>query len=175
MGIFSFLSKQPNNQNAAEPDYDRFSATEDLVWSNIKFAPSRYEVWRAGQKIKSGKILSLVTARLDENGSGYQGLGQLIVNHAEAGLSDILDKAMAFDMCGAQGNRRILFTVPTTTNARCMGMHSLQQRWPNSRYNYDFNSTEPYCCSVFTVKGRVVKMAFHLDNPDTMVEFYGFN
>lgn len=174
MGIFSFLSKNSNNQNMVEPNYDRFSATEDLVWTNIKFAPIRYEIWRGGQKIKFGKVSNPVTVRLDENGSGYQGLGQLILNHTEKNLSDVLDQVVSFDMCGAQGNRRILFTVPTTTNARCTGMYSLQQRWPHSRYNYNFNTTEPYCCSVFTVQGRVVKMAFHLDNPDTMVELYGF-
>jgi hypothetical protein len=75
-------------------------------------------------------------------------------------------------MYGAQGNRLVLLTIPTMTNAECIGMHTMQQLWPHSRYDHDFESNEPFVCSLFMVHGQLSKVTFSLDNPETLVELY---
>ncbi|WP_375416899.1 hypothetical protein [uncultured Hymenobacter sp.] len=154
-----------------EPEYDRYP-DQEVVWRDIRFAPARFEVWMSGQKIKSGRASSIITITLEENGLGYQGLGQVEVRHNEAALLNLLSDENMFDMYGAQGNRIVLATVPTQTNARSIDMTAMQMRWPHSRYNYDFKSDEPYACSLFMLNQRISKLAFHLDNPEKLVEFY---
>jgi hypothetical protein len=61
-----------------EPNYDRHDA-DNIVWRDLQFRPARFEVWRDRQKIKSGKTSSVVTITLEENGLGYNGLGQVEV------------------------------------------------------------------------------------------------
>jgi hypothetical protein len=155
-----------------EPEYDRHEAEDDIVWRDLLFRPTRFEVWRGGQKIKAGKTTSVVTIELEENGLGYKDLGQMAVRHSEMALLDFLTHDTWFDMYGAQGNRIVLLTIPSVTNAGCIGMRTMQQRWPHSRYKHNFESTEPFVCSLFMVNGQLTKVTFSLDNPETLVELY---
>ena len=154
-----------------EPTYDRHDA-DNIVWRDLQFRPARFEVWRDRQKIKSGKTSAVLTIDLEENGLGYKGLGQVEVRHNEPALFDLLSHENWFDMYGAQGNRLVLLTIPTMTNAECVGMHTMQQLWPHSRYDHDFESNEPFVCSLFMVQRQLSKVTFSLDNPETLVEFY---
>jgi hypothetical protein len=157
-----------------EPVYDRYENSDDLAWYDLQFKPTRFEVWRNGQKIESGRTTSPepISLKLETNSQGILGVNQIRVTHTEPQLYDFSRYENWFDIHGTQGNRQILTTVPTETNAKCVGMVAMQHRWPHSRYSYQFKPNEPFTCSLFTVKGQLVKLTFSLDNPETLVEFY---
>jgi len=157
-----------------EPTYDRYEAYDNIDWQDTLFQPSRFEIWRNGQKIEAGKMSNPkpMTLKLEDNSQGLLGITQIKVTHLEPILYDFLRYENWFDMYKPQGNRMILITVPSETNATCIGMLTMQQRWPHSRYSYQFKENEPFACSLFTVQGQLAKVTFSLDNPETLVELY---
>jgi hypothetical protein len=148
--------------------WDQFEPFEKLEKKGFLFEPSNFEIWSNGNLIESGKCYHSIEARVVLN----NGMEKVVVFISETSLKEqILDEVL-FDEFYTFSDRLRLVTLPAETFTENFGLVSLRALHGSTRTLKNFFSTEPYCCNLFLVEGKISKITFAFCLPEKLIEFY---
>lgn len=149
--------------------YDKFTGHHDIEMQKLEFQSVRYEVWMNATLVDSGSTTSLLLflpTTINEK-------TVMRVMMPDSRLSSHLIQSFDFDYFFTQGNRLMMLTLPANqSNKDCIGLTSMRSTIKPSRQHKIFDSNEPYCCSLFLIEGKINKIAFSLNSPEKLIEFY---
>ena len=165
MGLFD-LFKDKSNSN--EPKFDKFEPFKSLQKQDFAFRPTRYETWKGGKMVDSGKTNSIINARV----VNVDGDEKMEVTFNDTKLNSELANRNIYDEFVTANDRLQLITIPNETNSQNMGIQMFKMTIGATRQHKNFNSNEPYCCNLFLLNGKIAKVTFSYSSPEKLVEFY---
>lgn len=165
MGLFDFLK---NKSNSNEPTFDKFEPFQSLQKQDFAFRPTRYETWKGGKMIDSGKTRSVINAKV----VSIDGDEKMEVSFNDTKLNNELANINIYDEFITATDRLQLITIPNETNSENMGIQMFKMTIGATRHRKNFNSNEPYCCNLFMQNGRIAKVTFSYSSPEKLIEFY---
>jgi hypothetical protein len=165
MGLFDHF-KDKSNSN--EPKFDKFEPFKSLQKQDFAFRPTRYEAWKGGKMVESGKTNSIINARV----VNVNGDEKMEVTFKDTKLNSELADRNIYDEFVTANDRLQLITIPNETNSQNMGIQMFKMTIGATRQQKNFNSNEPYCCNLFLLNGKISKVTFSYSSPEKLVEFY---
>lgn len=149
--------------------YDKYPSLQRVDKQDFGFLPSRYEIWKGGQLIESGKTNAPIIAKvLREEGKEIVG-----VMYVDPNVNNQIAQQQFYDEFITSNDRLMLLTVPQQTNAENnMAIQMFKMTIGATRNFKNFNPNEAYCCNLYTVNGSIEKMTFSFSNPEKLIEFY---
>jgi hypothetical protein len=171
MGLFDFLktnSDNEENKKQSEPIYDKFESFQSLQKQEFAFHPTRYETWKGGKMIKSGKTNSIINVKVVL----VEGVEKMEVSFNDSNLNNELANKNIYDEFITAHDRLQLITIPNETNSQNMGIQMFKMTIGATRQQKNFNNNEPYCCNLFLIQNKIAKVTFSYSSPEKLIEFY---
>jgi hypothetical protein len=149
-------------------NWDRFEPFKRVQKQNFSFQPSRFEIWKVGKMIDSGKVSALWTTKVFVQ----NGAEKMVVNFNEINLKYEISSELYFDEFVTGNDRLQLITIPNETNSENMAIMMFKMTIGATRQQKNFSSIEPYCCNLFLNNGVILKITFSFSNPEKLIELY---
>jgi hypothetical protein len=165
MELFDLFNDKSNSN---EPAFDKFEPFKVLQKQDFAFLPTRYETWKGGKMIDSGKTNSVIDVRV----INVDGDEKMEVSFNDTKLNNELANKNIYDEFVTAKDRLQLITIPEETNSQNMGIQMFKMVIGATRLQKNFNNNEPYCCNLFLQSGTIAKVTFSYSNPEKLVEFY---
>jgi hypothetical protein len=165
MELFNLFNDKSNSK---EPTFDKFEPFEILQKQDFAFLPTRYEIWKGGKMIVSGKTNSVINVKVIT----VDGEEKMEVSFNDVKLNNELANKNIYDEFVTAKDRLQLITIPNETNGQNMGIQMFKMVIGATRQQKNFNSNEPYCCNLFLQNGTIAKVTFSYSNPEKLIEFY---
>lgn len=151
--------------------FDQFESGKYVKVKDFVFKPTRYEVWREGNKIKEGSIRGKINSNVRGEKEEYSTNILVEIEDAEK-VGHILEKSI-YDVCVTSMDRVQMLTIPKEKNSiECVGLASCRNGTGPTRRSKEFEKNEPYCCNLFLKDGNLSKITFSINRPEKLVEFY---
>lgn len=148
--------------------FDKFEPFQQLQKQNFDFQPTRFETWKGGKMVSSGKTNSLISARVIQQDSTEK----MEVTFTDSNLNNELTQKNVFDEFVTATDRLQLITIPEETNVENVAIMMFKMTVGATRQRKDFSNGEPFCCNLFIQSGRIAKVTFSYSNPEKLIEFY---
>lgn len=148
--------------------FDRFEPFQQLQKQNFAFQPTRYEIWKSGQMVDSGKTTSTIKATTIEQ----DGSEKMEVTFNDNNLNAELSPKNVFDEFITSTDRLQLITIPDETNNENVAIMMFKMTIGATRQRKNFSNGEPFCCNLFLQNGRIAKVTFSYSNPEKLMAFY---
>lgn len=173
--------------------FDNYSEVQIDSLSPIEFNPKRFELWMGGQLKNSGSVNEIITIIT----KSVSGLNQISVSFRKSiedieneattsfvnkifgrkdehqNLREFIDSHIEFDVIFTSSDRLMICKIPSHSNCEnVVGLSVLKANNKHTRNDYNFSSTDPFVCSLFTINGGLVKITFSFNNPEKLLEFY---
>lgn len=149
-------------------NWDQFEPFEKLEKLGFLFEPSKFEIWSNGNLIESGECFHSIEAKVVLK----NGIEKVLVAVSETCLKEqILDEVL-FDELFTFSDRLKLVTLPSETFTENLGLANLRALYGSTRTFKNFFPTEPYCCNLFLIEGKLSKITFSFCLPEKLIEFY---
>ena len=165
MGLFDLFK---NKSNSNEPTFDKFEPFQSLQKQDFAFRPTRYETWKGGKMVDSGKVNTVINAKV----ISVDGDEKMEVTFNDTKLNTELANKNVYDEFVTATDRLQLITIPNETNSENMGIQMFRMTIGATRHRKNFNSNEPYCCNLFLQSGKIAKVTFSYSSPEKLIEFY---
>jgi hypothetical protein len=151
--------------------FDTHTPYQFLVPYSFNFQAHRFEEWKNGKMISEGKPIEfsgiVFTANKTEED---EYISVMALDDEFEKLVDFF--STNFEKVFTLHDRIILVSIPPPSNKDIAGILALRETSGVTRFTADFGEKEPYCCSLYTIKGEVFKITFSFSNPERIVEFY---
>ncbi|MBN8837694.1 MAG: hypothetical protein J0I09_10560 [Sphingobacteriia bacterium] len=85
-------------------------------------------------------------------------------------LFEELCDSISFNKLFTSNDRIMYVAIPEEDNY--IGIAGLRQIIGETRFRRNFQSDEPYCCSVYFSNRQIVKVTFSFSNSGKLIEFY---
>ena len=151
--------------------FDNFEPLEGMKKEPFTFYPDRFEIWKSGKLISSGKTTSPIIAEVIKV-DNYE---KVKINFNEKSLNREIANLNIFDEYRTSNDRLQLITLPAETNHIYQGFKTLLLIIGPTRQRKYFESNEPFCCNLFTINNAIKKVTFAFSNPEKLIEFYQDN
>jgi len=148
--------------------FDNFKPLQQLQKQNFDFYPTRYETWKGGKMVSSGKTNSIISARVLQQ----DGAEKMEVNFIDSNLNNELSQKNIFDEFLTSTDRLQLITIPEETNVENVTIMMFKKAIGATRQRKHFSNGEPFCCNLFIQSGVIAKVTFSFSNPEKLIEFY---
>ena len=148
--------------------FDNFKPFQQLQKRDFNFHPTRFETWKGGKMVNSGKTNSLISARVVQQG----GIEKVEVTFTDSNLNKELVEKNVFDEFVTAIDRLLLITIPIETNVDNVALAIFRMTVGATRQKKNFDYGEPFCCNLFIQSGSIVKVAFSFSNPERLITFY---
>jgi len=154
--------------------YDKFEAMQVLAFFPFRFTGNRYKIWKKGDSVDSGENEETIIAEVTHDDIFDENLSVKIttpVIYENSKFENILKPEFIFKVIITSTDRLILATIPNISNQDCLGLRTFRNTLGVNTDKY-LDEHEPYGCSLFLIDGEIVKIAFTINSPETLIEFY---
>jgi hypothetical protein len=165
MGLIDLFKE---NSKSNEPTFDKFEPFQRIQKQDFAFHPTRYETWKGGKIIDSGKVNTIIYAKV----ISVDGDEKIEVSFNDTKLNNELANKNVYDEFVTATDRLQLITIPNETNSGNLGIQMFKMTIGATRNLKNFNSNEPYCCNLFLQSGKIAKVTFSYSSPEKLIEFY---
>lgn len=150
-----------------DPVFDKFKALNRVNIAGFVFVSTRYELWDKGNLTKAKNSPSKISCTVTLSGT-------FMLEIEESSLESDIAKKQLYDIAVSQNDRLQLLILPSETNLKSVGLVNLTTVFGATRDEKEFKYNEPFCCNLFFVQGKLVKVTFSYSNPDRLLEFYTY-
>ena len=149
--------------------YDKFENNIQLAMQEIVFHPKRYEIWMNSSLIDTGKTTELIVFQPFKS----EGKTLMKTNIRDFALHRKIMNSFDFDIFFTNSERLMLLTLPKNQEKNdCVGLKMFRLNMSPTRILKSFTANEPYCSSLFLIKGVINKVTFSFNYPERLIEFY---
>lgn len=148
--------------------FDTYEPLLKVPMKSFVFIPKRYEIWINGKMEKSGISTNpiIATKTIQNSKDKTEVIISDLSLHKELAYSNVFDDFITIN------DRMQLIIVPAKPNVSCMYISTMLDLLGPTREFKSFNNNEPYCCSLFTINGKIAKITFSFCSPEKLIEFY---
>jgi len=144
-----------------EKSYDSYEPFNKVKLNDFNFRYQKFDIWSNGKIEASITNTAVIEVRLNPVGGYNIKLPQEILTVKEFNL----------DTAITQTDRIQLITVPISSNNEAIGLSTLRMMFGDTSFNEAYGIL-PYCLSVFSMNGLIVKLSISFSNPEKLVEFF---
>lgn len=144
--------------------YDTFEPFEKIKPFEFNFTTKSYKIWVNGQVIKERNIFNniLFSPNFVDN-------NKIVVKFENE--IDSIHKKLNFDSFITSNDRLQMLIIPAETNNNNPGIDIFRNFLGPTRNQFDFDNKTPYCCNLFLIQNKIVKITFSFSNPLMLIEF----
>lgn len=144
--------------------YDTFEPFERIKPFEFNFLAKSYKIWKEGNLVKEGNNDYSINffPKLFENDKV-----SVVLNTPISEMNSIID----FDTFITSTDRLQMLIIPSETNVENPGINIFRNFLGATRPNFSFDGKTPYCCNLFLINNKIVKVTFSFSTPLILIEF----
>lgn len=150
---------------------DTYNSIQLVSLHDFTFTPTMWSEYQGG-KLTSQMKKTHVVIKCNKQGRSLLRSERYLFTIESSDSQLMIAPQFEFDRCITSNDRLLCYILPRTTNAEAPVLWTLPAIGiPYTREKKVFSQDEPCAGSIFTEKGRIVKVSFTFGNPERLIEF----